>query len=49
MKDLFYVNSVMYILHVKALHIEILHKHHDNLLVKHLVTNQIYMQICEKY
>lgn len=49
MKDLLYVNDVMYILYVEVLCIEILHKHHNNLLTKHLITDQTYTQICEKY
>jgi len=29
----------MYILHVKVVHIEILYKHHNNLLAEHLITD----------
>ena len=47
--DLLYFNSVLYISYVELLQLEIIKKHHNELLAGHLTTEKTYALIHTKY
>ena len=47
--ELLYKVSVLYIPEVQAIQMEILKKHHDDLLAAHLPTTETYNTLCHKY